>query len=730
VSIPAAFSRRDFLKAGAVAGAGLTLAIYLEGCGREPGPPPTDAPFAPSAWLRIRPDGSITVMVDRSEMGQGVSTALPMLVAEELDADWNLVRFEAAPANKAYANPFMNGMQGTGGSSAVRAAWQPLRLTGARARAMLVSAAATAWDVAPAACRTEQGRVYHDASGRSLGYGELATAAGKLPVPEEVPLKDPKNFRIIGRAMPRLDLLDVVRGADLYSLDVRLPGMLTAVVARCPVFGGKLQGFDASRARAIPGVRAVEQIDSGVAVIADSYYQAKLGRDALKVTWDEGPLAGLDSAGVTARLKALAEGPDQKTVRDDGDAEAALGRAVRKAEAVYEVPFLAHATMEPMNCVADVREGRCTVWAPTQIQWAPRTMGGGTQGAAAKAAGVPMDKVTVLTTRLGGGFGRRSEMDFVIDAVQASKAVGKPVKVVWSREDDIQHDFYRPATYNILRGGLDESGRLVAWTHRIAGPSIMQRLIPGFLPEFVANRLGLLKHGADPTSVESADNIPYAVPNVRVQYARAELGVPVGFWRSVGSSQNGFIAESFVDELAHLAEKDPVEFRRSLLSKYPRHLGVLDLVAERAGWGTPPAEGRARGIAVVESFGSYVAEVAEVSVTNGKVRVHRVVCAVDCGTVVNPDTVEAQMQSGIVFGLTAALYGAVTLKKGRVEQSNFHDYPMLRMNEMPVVEVHIVPSAEPPGGVGEPATPPIAPAVTNAIFALTGTRVRKLPIAL
>jgi isoquinoline 1-oxidoreductase subunit beta len=705
-------SRRDFVKAGAAAGAGLVVAVYLPGCGR--GTPAAQdaatATFVPNAWLRIGPDGWVTVLVDRSEMGQGVDTSLPMLVAEELDADWKRVRVEHAPAGEAYINPLF-GIQGTGGSTSVRAAFRPLREAGAKARAMLVAAAASTWGVDAKGLRTESGTVIGP-NGKKLTYGALADKAATMPVPETVTLKDPKDWKLIGTRVPRVDLKSKVTGTAGFGIDATAPGMLTAVVARPPVFGGRVKSFDPAAAKASPGVKAVIQIGSGVAVIADTYWNAKKGRDALTVVWYEGALAKTSSESIRAQFASLANRPGV-TARKDGNAAAALAGGAKRIEAVYEVPYLAHACMEPMNTAAHVRSDGVTVWSPTQYQMGN---GAGVRGIASKLTGIPEDKVEVHTTYLGGGFGRRFELDFVIDAIETSKAIGAPVKVVYSREDDIQHDFYRPATYNKLAAALDAKGAPVAWTHRIVGPSI-------------SSRFGPLKNGIDESSVEAAAGMPYAVPNVKVDWIRAEPGIPVGFWRSVGNSQNSFIVESFIDEVAHAAGKDPFEFRRALLEKHPRHKAVLELAAEKAGWGTALPEGRARGIAVQESFGSYVAQVAEVSVSpEGKPKVHRIVCAVDCGTVVNPDTVEAQMESAIVFGLSAALSGEITIKDGRVVQNNFNDYPVLRMNEMPVVEVHIVKSTEPPGGVGEPGTPPAAPAVCNAIFALTGKRVRRLPI--
>ncbi len=710
-------SRRDFVRAGMAAGAGLTLAIYLPGCSR-PGTPAQDdtPPFQPNAWLRIGTDGIVTIVVDRSEMGQGVHTALPQMLADELDADWATLRVVSAPAGKEYVNPAF-GIQGTGGSTSVSAAMQPLREAGARARAMLVAAAAARWGVEPAACRTEAGAVLETNGKRRLTYGALATDAAALPVPETVTLKTPDEFKFIGRPMPRLDLQDKVTGAAGFGIDAAAPGMLVAVVARCPTFGGTPNGHDEAAALAVPGVRHVVAIDSGIAVIADGYWAARKGREALKTTWSPGAMAGVSSESIRARFLSLASGK-AISARNDGNPDQALRRASTRIDAEYEVPYLAHATMEPMNCSAWVQADRCTVWAPTQFQFAP---GSGVQGVAASITGLPQEAIEVHTTYLGGGFGRRFELDFVVEAVQLSKAAGAPVKVIWSREDDMAHDFYRPAAYNRLAGGLDAAGTPVAWTHRVVGPSIMTRFESMFGP---------LPNGLDGTSVEGSANLPYAIPNLRCDWVRADVGVPVGFWRSVGNSQNGFIAEGFMDELAHAAGKDPFAFRRDLLGSAPRHRGVLELAAEKAGWGTPLPAGRARGIAVVESFGSYVAEVAEVSVTDGKVRVHRVVCAVDCGIHVNPDIIAAQMESSVVFGLTAALYGEVTIENGAARQSNFHDYPMLRIDEMPQVEVHIVPSTEKPGGVGEPGTPPIAPAVVNAIFAATGQRIRRLPIRL
>jgi len=708
MSAPSRVSRREFLETTAAAGAGLVIGFHLPPGGRFAAP--IAAPFAPNAWLRISPNNSVLIVVDRSEMGQGVTTALPMLVAEELNADWTTVTIESAPADKAYINP-MFGMQGTGGSTSVRAAYTPLRKAGAAAREMLVAAAAQTWGVDKAECHAERGAVIHTGSKRRATYGQLAAKAATLPIPENPTLKEPKDWKILGTPVKRLDTPSKVDGSAQFGIDVKAPGMLVAVVARCPTIGGKVASFDATKAKAVAGVKNVVQISSGVAVLADGYWNAKKGRDALEVQWDDGPNAQLSSASISQLLSEAAAKPSPQA-RHDGDPDGALASAASKVEAAYELPLLAHATMEPMNCTAHVRADGVDIWAPTQFQT-------GAQGLGAKIGGVAPEKVQVHTTYLGGGFGRRFELDFIQDALEASKAAGAPVKVVWSREDDMQHDQYRPASAHLFRAGLDASGQPVAWTHAFAAPSIIARV---FGP-------GAIKNGIDDETVEGAVGMPYAIPNVHVQFALTDLGIPVGFWRSVNNTFNAFVVESFIDELAHAAKKDPYEYRRDLLGKAPRHLGVLNLAASKGGWNTPLPAGRSRGIAVWKSFDSYVAEVVEISLQpDGTPRVHRVVCAVDCGPVVNPSIVEAQMQSAIVYGLTAALWGEITLDKGRAQQSNFHQYLMLRMGDMPHVEVHIVPSTDSQGGVGEPGTPPIAPAVCNAIFAATGKRIRKLPI--
>ena len=701
-------TRREFLGTASATGAGLLLAFYLPAPGEAAAE--SAAPFAPNAWLRVGADESVLILVDRSEMGQGVATALPMLLAEELEADWSRVTIEFAPAEKAYVNPLF-GMQATGGSTSTRAAWQPLRKAGAAAREMLVTAAAQTWKVDESGCHAQKGAVTHAASGRRLTFGQLVGLAATLPVPADPPLKESNDWTLIGTSVRRLDTALKVDGRAQFGMDVRVPGMLVAVIARSPVFGGKVSQSDDTRAKAIAGVRHVVPISSGIAVVGSGYWVATKGRDALEVTWDEGPNAAVSSASI-AQLFAGRLNDKGAVARHDGDAAGALAADATKVTADYSAPFLAHATMEPMNATAHVRPDGVDIWAPTQFQ-------GGAQQIGAAIGGVAPERVKVHTTYLGGGFGRRFELDFIREALEVSKAVNAPVKVVWSREDDMRHAQYRPASLHRLAAALDAKGQPVAWTHRVVAPSIMARVFPD-----------TVKDGLDGEAVEGAVGMPYAIPNVQVDYLLTDTGIPVGFWRSVNNSYNAFAVESFVDELAHAAKQDPFEYRRSLLTNAPRHRTVLELAASKAGWGRALPAGRARGIAVFSSFESFVAQVAEVSVESGAVRVHRVVCAVDCGPVVNPGIVEAQMQSGIVYGLTAALKGAITIEKGRVQQGNFNDYEMLRMSEMPVVEVHIVPSSDSQGGVGEPGTPPIAPAVCNAIFAATGKRVRELPIKL
>jgi len=702
--------RRDFLKKTAAGTSGLVIGFYLSGKYEAlAGLPPKD-PTAINAWVQIAPDDSVTLLIDKSEMGQGISTALSMILAEELDLNWKKVKTVFAPAAPKYFNPVF-GLQGTGGSSSVRGSWEPLAKAGAAAREMLLATAAKRWGIDPTACHTENSAVVQTASGKRLGYGALAEEAAKLPVPAAPKRKDPKDYKIVGQPTKRIDSLEKSNGTAQFGIDVRRPGMLHAVVARCPVFGGKVKDFDATKAEAVRGVKQVVQISTGVAVVADNTWSAMEGRRALSIKWDEGENAKNSSAAIRKLYQERAEQPGA-IARKDGDAESAYAGAAKKIEAVYEVPFLAHATMEPMNCTADVRADGCDILAPTQFQTFAQLTG-------AKITGLKPEQVRIQTTYLGGGFGRRAEQDFITEAVELSKTMKAPVQVTWSREDDMQHDFYRPAVLVKLNAGFDASGTPVAWKSRIVGPSIMSRFFPGSV-----------KNGIDESAVEGISNLKYEIPNFFVDYVLTEPGVPVGFWRSVGNSHNGYIAECFVDEMAKASGKDPVEFRRSLLTKQTRHLGVLNLAAEKAGWGKPLASGLTRGIAVVESFGSYVAEVAEISIDRKAhtLKVHRVVAAVDCGRYVNPETIRAQAEGSIVYGLSAALKGEITIANGRVEQANFNDYDLLRIDETPLTEVHIVDSNDGPGGIGEPGTPPIAPAVCNAIFAATGKPVRRLPI--
>jgi isoquinoline 1-oxidoreductase subunit beta len=710
-------SRRQFIRASALAGGGLVLGVYVpssrEGAAAKAAGEKPVRVFAPNAFVRIALDGTVTVVVNHSEMGQGVYTALPMIVADELGADWKTVRYKPAPASPVY-NHALYGMQMTGGSTSTWTEFDRLRKAGATARAMLVAAAAKEANGDPSGFTVANGVVTHTSSGRRFAFGDLVQLAAEQPVPENVPLKHSKDFTLIGKSTPRLDTPDKTNGKAVFGIDVNVPGMLVAVVARPPVFGGKLKRFDAKRAEAMPGVRHVVEISRGVAVVADGFWAAKKGREALEVEWDDGPLASLDSKTQLAEYAKLAE-TQGAVARNNGDAVKALAAAATKSEAVYELPYLAHATMEPLNCVADVRADGCEVWTGTQFQTADHA-------AAVKITGLKPAQVKLHTTLLGGGFGRRAVFDshFVCEAVETSKAVKKPVKVVWTREDDMRGGYYRPVAYHKIAGGLDAEGKPTAWQQRIVCQSFA--VDTPFENAIVVN-------GVDETAVEGAKDLPYDVPNVLVDWQKAPAAAPVLWWRSVGHTHTAFVVETFMDELAHAAGKDPVEFRLGLLTKNPRYKRVLELVAEKSSWNEPVPEGLGRGIAVHESFGSFVADVVYASLSpEGKPRVHKVVCAIDCGPTVNPQQVRAQMESGIAFGLTAALYGEITLKDGRVQQSNFHDYPILRINEMPAVEVHIVESTDKMGGVGEPGVPPVAPALANALFSLTGKRLRRLPI--
>jgi isoquinoline 1-oxidoreductase beta subunit len=701
-------TRRLFLQTTAAAGGGLMLGGFVPGLA-----PAAEAAgvFEPNVWVKLTADGKARIMLSMLEMGQGVMTAMPMLLAEDLDVDWKDVTTEWVGADARYGNPGFGGAQTTAGSNSTRGMWKILRSAGATARVMLVSAAAKDWGVADSACTTDKGVVIHQASGRRATYASLVDKAAALPVPASVPLKDPKAFKLLGQDVPRLDIPSKVNGSAQFGADAKLPGMLVARVVRCPVFGGKVASFNADKAKAVPGVKHVVQISTGIAVVADGYWAASQGVKALQVTWDEGPLANLTSAEITKRYAELASKPGV-SARNDGNFDAAFAGGATKIERVFEAPYLAHACMEPMNCTANVTADRCDVYVSTQSQTA-------TQQAAMAASGLPQNQVFVHPMFMGGGFGRRGEGDFVTDAVETSKKVGAPVKVMWSREDDIQHDYYRPVTYVRMWAAVDAAGTPTAWMQRIVQSSLMKKLNPDALTQM---------KGLDPISVEGASSLPYDIPNLRVEYTEADPGVPFGFWRSVGSSVNGYVTEAFIDEVAAAAGKDPYEFRRGLLAKHPRQLAVLDMVAEKANWKSPVPAGRGRGIAVHECFGSIVGLVSEVSVTNGTVRVHKNVCVVDCGWVVHPDTIKAQMEGGLAYGLSAALKGEITINKGRVVQNHFGDYQPLRHNEMPETEVYIMPSVEAPGGIGEPSTAAMAGALANAVFAATGKRVYSLPI--
>jgi isoquinoline 1-oxidoreductase subunit beta len=701
-------SRRGFLQAGAVAGGGLMLSFSLPFGNREA--KAADV-FVPNAFIRIGSDGQIVLTMPYVEMGQGTYTSIPMLIAEELEVDLKQIRLEHAPPNeKLYANPLL-GVQATGNSNAIRGAWQPLRQAGAAAKTMLVAAAAKKWNVDPASCRAQSGEVLHPPTGRSIKYGALAADAAGMPVPEKIALKRPQEFKLIGTPAKRLDTPAKVNGTAVYGIDVRPQGVKIATLAQSPVFGGRVKSVDDTAAKTVKGVRQIVRLDDAVAVVADHMGAAKKGMAALKIEWDDGPHAKLSTEDIAREL-------DQATLRSGavaqniGDVGKAMASAATKVETLYQVPFLAHATMEPMNCTAHLRKDECEIWIGSQAV-------ARVQALAAKAAGLSPEKVIVHNHLIGGGFGRRLEADGAVRAIQIAQHVDGPVKVVWTREEDIQHDMYRPYWVDRISAGLDYKGRPIAWNNRFAGSSVIARWLP---PAF--------KGGLDPDSTEGAIDLVYDLPNFRVEYVRVEPpGIPTAFWRSVGPSHNVFVTESFVDELAAAAKQDPVAYRLALLDKAPRAKAVLALAAAKAGWGGQLPQGLGRGVALQFVFATYMAQIAEVEVSkDGAVRVHRVVCAVDCGIPVNPDTIRAQIQSAIMFGITAALYGNITIKNGRVEETNFDTYQILRMNEAPAVEVHIVESRESPGGMGEAGTSAIVPAVTNAIFAATGKRLRKTPI--
>jgi isoquinoline 1-oxidoreductase beta subunit len=712
-------SRRGFLKGSAVLGGGLVVAFVIPGANRFAlGAENQGNVFAPNAFLRIGNDNSITVLLGHSEMGQGIWTGLTMLIAEELDADWSKIRVEHAPALAAdYGLPAFGGMQITGGSTSTWMEFDRYRQAGAAARLMLIEAAAKRFDVAPSQIRTESGVVM--AGDKRATYGELADDAGKLPVPDpaSIKFKEAKDWKVIGKPTKRLDTPEKITGRAKFGMDVQFDGLMTAMVARPPVFGGSVKSFEGAEALAVPGVHKVVQVPTGIAVIADHYWAAKLGRDALKVEWDLGPNAGLDSQQLLESFRKLAATPGT-SASQAGDATATLGKAAKTIEAEYSVPYLAHAPMEPLNCTVKISKDKCEIWTGTQFQTLDQMIAG-------KITGLKPEQVEIHTQFLGGGFGRRANptSDFVSEAVYVAKAAGAPVKTVWAREDDIRGGYYRSAFLHQARIGLGADGMPMAWKHVLVGQSILTGT------SFAAT---MVKDGIDKTSVEGVADSPYleGLANHQVELHSPQTGISVLWLRSVGHTHTAFVMESLIDELADAAGKDPVEYRRALLKAHPRHLGVLNLAVEKANWKAPLPNGHALGVAVHESFGSYVAQVVEVSQDNLAIRVHRVVCAVDCGIAVNPQSIAAQMESGITFGLSFTLHSKLTFKNGQVEQSNYHDYQVLRLNEMPVVEVHIVPSSDKPGGVGEVGVPPVAPAVANAVFALTGQRLRELPLQL
>ena len=698
-------TRREFLQAGAAAGGALLVGFHIPGALGAA----ASAPFAPNAFIRIDQQGAVTLVMPQVEMGQGVYTSIAMILAEELDADWQRVKLEhAPPSDKLYGNPIFQ-VQATGGSTSIRAWWTPLRKAGATARAMLLEAAARRWNTPANTCHATNSVITHTPSGRTLAYAALVADASRVTPPADVQIKKPSEFTLIGKPLKRLDTPEKVNGKAVYGIDAMPPGVKFAAIANCPVFGGKVGHVDDSKARQVPGVRQVVLLDNAVAVVGDHTWAAKQGLAALDIQWEEGPNAHVDSELVWRQLRAASE-QQGAIARADGDVAKGLATGDR-LDAAYEMPFLAHATMEPLNAVVHVKPDSCEVWVGSQVM-------SRAQAYAARATGLPLEKVTVHNHLIGGGFGRRLEADMVETATLVAKQVDGPVKVTWSREEDIQHDVYRPVYHNVLAASL-ANGKIAGWSHRVTGSAVIARWLP---PAF--------QKGVDIDAVDSAADMPYDIPNIQVDYRRDEPpGVPTGFWRGVGPNNNVFAIEGFMDELARKAGKDPLEFRRAHLDKSPRLKAAVELAASKAGWGTPLPPRTGRGICAQPSFGSFIATVAEVEVTEtGVVRVKRIVSAVDTGIVINPDTVVAQLQGGIIFGLSAALWGEITIKNGRVEQSNFHDYRVMRINEVPQIEVHLIPSGEAPGGIGETGTTATPPAVANAIYAATGVRLRRMPI--
>ncbi|HLZ67108.1 MAG TPA: xanthine dehydrogenase family protein molybdopterin-binding subunit [Aliidongia sp.] len=702
-------SRRATLVGGLLAGGGLMLGLRLPTRARAADA--AAAEFVPNAFVRIEPSGKIALIMPDAEVGQGIYTSAAMLIAEELEVGLDQIQVQASPPdNTKYASPLL-GEQATGGSTSIRGDWMRLRQAGAAARLMLVAAAAKRWKVDPAACTAARGAVHHAASGKSAGYGELATEAAAMPVPQDAPLKAPADFKLIGTRAKRVDTPSKVNGTAVYGIDAKLPGMKIATLAICPVKGGKLASMDMAAARRVAGVSDVVRVeDLAVAVIGDHMWAAKQGLEALAPVWDGGPNGKLAHKDVVAALDKASQSPGV-VAKKEGDAQGAIAKAATKLEAIYELPFLSHAPMEPVNCLMHVRSDGAEVWTGTQVPVR-------TQNTVARVTGLPPEKVVVNNLLSGGAFGRRLDIDMIEVAAGVAKQVAYPVKLVWTREQDIQHDFYRPYYYDRVSAGLDAQGKLVGWTHRVTGSSVMARWLP---PGF--------KNGLDPDAVEGAAETPYEMPATLVDYVRAESpGLGTGWWRGVGPTHNVFVVESFVDELAAAAKQDPVAFRRSMLEKNPRALAALNLAAEKSGWGQKLPAGHGRGVALQYAFGSYVAAVVEVEVTpEGEILLRHATVAIDCGSVVNPDTVEAQIQGGFILGLGTALYNEITLASGRVEQSNFHDYRSLRINEAPPIEVFQIQNQEKPGGVGETGTAAAAPALGNAIFAATGRRLRRLP---
>jgi isoquinoline 1-oxidoreductase subunit beta len=708
MSDKALVSRRDFLGTSAAASGALLVGFILPGCATPASTAPVATTMLPNSWVRVGSDNSVTILCARSEMGQGVFTSMPMLIAEELNVDLAKVKVEMAPAGEPYINMMIGG-QLTGGSTSVRDAYERLRTAGAQARTVLVEAAAQKWNVKADACRAEDAVVFGPA-GQKATYGELADAASRLTPPKTPTLKAAKDFRYVGKDMNRFDSPAKVNGTAEFGIDVVLPGMGVAALAQCPALGGKVAGFDASRAMAMPGVKKVVQISDGVAVVADSYWNARQALAAVDIKWDDSAVRGLSSAAIATQLRAAAAKPGA-SFKKIGDADAAMAGAAKRLEAEYELPFTAHVTMEPMNFTADVRADSCLLVGPTQFQQLA-------QGMAAGVLGMKPEQVKVRTTFLGGGFGRRVDVDFIVQAVEISKAAGMPVKLIWSREDDMTHDFYRPPSVHKMAAGLDASGKAVAYKSSFASPSVTQRLFSAFV-----------KDGIDPFMLEYAA-LPYDIPNQSGSAVIQDTGVRVGYWRSVSHAMNAFANESFIDEMAAAAGKDPVQYRRDMLGKEPRYLRALNMVADRAGWGKPLAAGRKQGVAIMEGYGTYLGMVAEVSAPGKDIKVHKVTIVADVGSTVNPNIVRQQIESSVIYGMSSVLFDEITMVGGQVQQTNFHNYRTARMLDAPVIDMHLITDGQPPGGIGEPVTAMIAPAIGNAVAALTGQRLRRLPFKL